>query len=332
MLMSNWDTQTISKDADYQSVATDGPIREILYGGEPFCGSPTEVFAYLGMPAGEDPVPGMVCVHGGGGQAFRQWVEMWLARGYAAIAMDLNGCGGNGERLANGGPEMNHAAQFSTSLPWQDMWTYHAVAAVLRAGSILRRHPRVDGERVGITGVSWGGYVTCIAVGVDARFACAIPVYGCGFLQHNSAEDWLKLFAGMTAEERRVWHERCDPSVYLGHAAMPMLFVSGTNDFAYPLDSLELSCALPKAVTRCVRQDMEHSHKHGWAPKEIALFADQHLRDGVPLPWIGRPVRVGAGVRAQYGGGVRRIEGVSALHHMSRRMERSQVAQVPGGY
>ncbi|MBT3295152.1 MAG: prolyl oligopeptidase family serine peptidase [Verrucomicrobia bacterium] len=300
--MSHWNINSLSRDARYRVVSTDGPIQEILFEGEPFLGKPTEVSAYIGVPAGNGPVPGMVCVHGGGGKAFRQWVEMWVARGYAAIAMDLNGCDGSGKRLANGGPEMNHEAQFDTALAWEDLWTYHAVAATMRAGSILSSHPAVDGARMGITGISWGGYVTCIAAGLDRRFGCAIPVYGCGFLQENSAEDWLKIFAEMSSEERQTWHDRCDPSIYLGRAEMPMLFVSGTNDAAYPLDSLEKSCALPRDVTRCVRHEMGHSHEHGWAPGEIALFADQHLQNGTPLPRIDRSLRVDGRVRSEYAG------------------------------
>ena len=36
-----------------------------------------------------------------------------------------------------------------------------------------------------------------------------------------------------------------DLSVYLAHAAMPFLWVTGANDFAYPLDSLQKSYRLP---------------------------------------------------------------------------------------
>jgi len=54
----------------------------------------TEIFAFVGIPEGatkENPVPGIVLVHGGGGTAFFQWVSYWVKRGYAAIAMDTDG-------------------------------------------------------------------------------------------------------------------------------------------------------------------------------------------------------------------------------------------------
>lgn len=38
-----------------------------------------------------EKVPGMVLVHGGGGTAFEDWVQLWVQRGYAAIAMDTCG-------------------------------------------------------------------------------------------------------------------------------------------------------------------------------------------------------------------------------------------------
>ncbi len=300
--MNNWDIRTLCGDVKYRILSSEGPIQTVLFENERFQGKPTEVFAYMGRPQAEGHVvAGMVCVHGGGGKAFRQWVEKWVERGYAAIAMDLSGRDGNGNRLAQGGPEQDHASKFSTTATWHDMWTYHAVAAVIRANSLLRQLPQVDAARIGITGISWGGYLTCITAGVDPRFACAIPVYGCGFLQKNSARDWMQIFADMTRKQRDAWHDRCDPSVYMGDITMPMLFVSGTNDFAYPPDILELSCRLPAGpVTRCVRAAMGHSHEAGWAPQEIGVFADQHLSAGPPLPSIQESHRTDLLVRAAF--------------------------------
>jgi len=301
--MMNWDIGALAGAIQYRVVETDGPMQAILYENEPFLGKPTEVFAYMGVPESNGQlVPGMVCVHGGGGKAFRQWVEMWVERGYAAIAMDLSGRDGSGSRLSNGGPEQDHEAKFSTTLAPQELWTYHAVAAVMRANSILHSLPSVNGAHIGLTGISWGGYVTCIAAGVDRRFACAIPVYGCGFLQHNSADDWMKIFAEMTPAQRQAWHDLCDPSVYLENATTPMLFVSGTNDFAYPLDILEMSCALPRDVKRCIRHEMAHGHEAGWAPLEIGIFADQHLANGSPLPSIVPCNRISRSITAKFTG------------------------------
>ena len=63
------------------------------------------------------------------------------------------------------------------------------------------RLPGVDPDRIGVTGISWGGYLTCIVAGVDPRFRFAAPVYGCGFLGDNSA--WLPEFQKMGPEKIR---------------------------------------------------------------------------------------------------------------------------------
>jgi hypothetical protein len=52
------------------------------------------VFAYIGYPPNaskNNKVPAVILVHGGAGTAFPQWVKIWNDKGYAAIAMDLEG-------------------------------------------------------------------------------------------------------------------------------------------------------------------------------------------------------------------------------------------------
>jgi hypothetical protein len=62
-----------------------------------------------------------------------------------------------------------------------------------------------------------------------------------------------------------------------------MLFVNGTNDSAYPLYSYQKSYRLVKNLNLCITVNMPHGHRQGWAPVEICLFIDQHLRGGKPL-------------------------------------------------
>src|SRR6266478_560879 len=278
-----WDLAVLEKVPAARWGAQMGLVQEVYYQGEPYHGKPTRVFAYLGRPAsGKGPFPAMVLVHGGGGKAFRAWAEHWANRGYVALAMDTAGCGPDGP-LPDGGPDQGDAAKFRdfTSADEKDMWTYHAVAAVIRGHSLLRSLPEVDPQRLGITGISWGGYLTCIVAGLDDRLRVAVPVYGCGFIDQNST--WLPAFQKMSAPERKRWVDHFEPSRYLGRARMPVLFVNGTNDFAYPLDSYQKSYRLVKNRALCVTVNLPHGHGEGWAPVEIGLFVDQHLRGAKPL-------------------------------------------------
>ena len=261
--------------------------------GTPWKGRPTRVFAYCGLPSSRpgQQVPAMVLVHGGGGSAFHHWVKLWVSRGYAAIAMDTCGCisGGGHEnhtRHPDGGPA-GWGGFDQIDEPTGDQWTFHAVSAVIRAHSLLRSFPQVDPARIGITGVSWGGYLTCIAAGIDQRFAFAAPVYGCGFLTGNST--WLGDFENMKPGSSERWRRLWDPSVYLPQVKCPMLWVNGTNDFAFPMDSWQKSYRLPGGSrTLSLRVRMEHAHPPGENVTEIHALAEALFRNGSPLPQITR--------------------------------------------
>jgi hypothetical protein len=183
--------------------------------------------------------------------------------------------------------------------PREDQWTYHAVADVILAHSLIRSLPEVDAERTGVTGISWGGYLTCIAAGVDPRFRLAVPVYGCGFYRDTVFADQLKQLSPEAAARWMAWW---DPSVYLGSAELPMLWVTGSNDFAYTLDALQLSYRLPKGSRAlCIRLRMPHGHGGpGENPEDIRMFADSLLKDGVPLPRITGTGREGMNAWAAY--------------------------------
>jgi dienelactone hydrolase len=281
-------------------------MKSLFYEGLSFQGKPTRVFAYYGVPknvAGRR-VPAMVLVHGGGGTAFDAWVRLWNSRGYAAIAMDLCGCVpigayGNWHRHSAGGPA-GWGGFDQIDWPAKDQWTYQAVADVLLAHSLLRSFPEIDPQRIGVTGISWGGYLTCIVAGVDPRFQFAVPVYGCGFLGDDSA--WLAEFKRLGPEKAGRWLSWWDPSVYLRHAKMPMLWVTGSNDFAYPMDSLQKSYRLPRSPhTLCLRLRMPHGHGGaGENPAEIHAFANALLEHGVPLARITGQGRQGQQVWATY--------------------------------
>ena len=302
-----WDLKQLSETPAFEWVDQKSSVRSLFYAGEPYGGQATRVFAYYASPTtipdspsrNDKKFPAVVLIHGGGGTAFREWAELWANRGYAAIAMDLAGHRpnegqnahqqNNRTRLSDGGPNQGDDEKFgSVDKPPTEQWSYHAVAAAIRAHSLLRSFPEVDANRTAVTGISWGGYLTCIVSGVDQRFKAAVPVYGCGFLHDNSA--WLARFEKMSPEQRQRWVTLWDPSKYLPAVSMPILFVNGTNDFAYPLDSYMKSFdAVPAAKQLRVSVNLPHGHPPGWAPREIGLFIDQHLGRGAALPSLSDP-------------------------------------------
>lgn len=272
--------------------ARTGLVQQVWYDGEPLHGKPTRIFAYLGRPEkGAGPFPAIVLVHGGGGKAFQEWATYWAKRGYMALAMDLSGNGPDG-RLPDGGPDQSDQTKFRnfSDTESKDMWTYHAVAAVIRGHSLLAAQPEVDPRRIGITGISWGGYLTCIVAGIDDRLKVAVPVYGCGFLHENSY--WKdKSLAAMNPEARERWIRNFDPSQYLSGVDCPILFLNGSNDFAYPMDSYRKSYELVRPSLRTVSVKVRLKHGHYWEFGEVDSFVDSVLIGGKPLAKLA-PVQI----------------------------------------
>ena len=289
-----WNVRQLNKAPEFQWLKQEGKVHQLKYTSEAYHGKPTSVFAYYASPAtlGEKTdgkkFPGIVLVHGGGGTAFSEWAELWARRGYAAIAMDLAGRGEGRKRLEDGGPDQSHDDKFGTiDGPNKDQWSYHAVANVILGHSLLLSFDDVDNDHTAITGISWGGYLTCIVAGLDQRFQVAMPVYGCGYLRDNSA--WVASeFSKMTPEQIEKWHTLWDPSMYIGSATMPVIFLNGTNDFAYPIDSHAKTCALVKGEKNySIQLNMRHGHIFNFP--EFVLFIDQYIKGSTPMPVVSRP-------------------------------------------
>jgi dienelactone hydrolase len=270
-------------------------VQEVYYEGEPYQGKPTRVFAYLGKPEGTAPFdgkfPAILLIHGGGGKAFANWAELWARRGYVALAMDLGGQGPNAP-LPDGGPQQGNNEKFRDFTiedgDYKNMWTYQSIAAILRGHALLIAQPEVNPNKIAVTGISWGGYLTCILAGVDPKLQVAVPVYGCGFIHENSP--WkINSLNPMTPEQRNRWVSLFDPSSHLGRATIPIFFVNGTND-VYPLDSYEKSYRLPKGETT-ISITLRRPHAHIFTFKEVDTFIDSVIFKNVkpstkPLPKV----------------------------------------------
>lgn len=294
----------------------DQPVHSLTYAGEKYQGHDTEVFAFyaspitLGNAKAGAKFPGVVLIHGGGGTAFAEWVHLWAKRGYAAIAMDLSGSrppdpvfdpksgavvGHQSDsklrtRLPNGGPNHGHPEKFdSIGGDTSDDWPFHAAASVIRAHTLLRSFPEVDADHTAVTGISWGGYTTCLVASLDNRFKAAVPVYGCGFL--HEGESVQKPSIDKLGDRKADWVREYDPGSLLPRCHVPILFVNGTNDVHYVLDSYMKSYnAVPGEKQMRIQINMPHGHPPGWAPQEIGLFIDSKCRAGKPLPVPGKPV------------------------------------------
>ncbi|MFG0289442.1 MAG: alpha/beta hydrolase family protein, partial [Rhodopirellula sp. JB044] len=265
-------------------------IRPIYFNALPYEGKPTKVFAWLGLPEQSQAdsrdrktVPGIVLVHGGGGTAFREWVKRWNDHGFAAISIAHEGQLERREASRKWakhdwpGPWRRGHYQ-DVDKPIEDQWMYHALADTILANSLLRSLPEVNPDQVGVMGVSWGGVITSTVMGIDSRFAFAIPTYGCGDMA--DAENHWGRALGNNDFYRQVW----DPVNYLPDAKMPAMWFSWPRDNHFPLGSQAASYRATKGPNMVVLlPGMRHSSRASWTPPDSYAFAKSIVAD--QRPW-----------------------------------------------
>ena len=302
----------ILPDLKYMPEYNADNIKALTYDGMPIGESKTKVFAYLGYPdiADGEKVPAIVLVHGGGGHAYYKWVRMWNELGYAAIAMDttgyypaaVNGAGGeegdnvkwvhgiNGNSdFADDGytdsPDNDHMS--SSEAPLDTQWMYHAVADTILAHNILLDDPRIDSEKIGITGISWGGVITSLAIGYDNRYAFAIPIFGAGYMSDNT-RSISNCFQGEMTKKLWLAEER------FNNVTMPVFWFNWNKDVHFSMETTSWSYRdtvknNPLTIIS-LKDGMNHSHYHGWVCKENFVFADSVVKGTVGFPrFINQP-------------------------------------------
>ncbi|CAA6697043.1 MULTISPECIES: S9 family peptidase [unclassified Lentimonas] len=262
-----------------------GDIKAVFYDSIDYNGQPKRVFAYIGVPKSDKPVPAMVLVHGGGGTAFHKWVKLWNDRGYAAIAMDLEGH--LPENVASGGGRLSHdhsgpsrVGRFNDAeKPLEAQWMYHAVSDIFVAHTLLASLPQVDADRIGVTGISWGGILSSLVSGIDDRYKCAMPVYGAGYLYESYGH-----FKSVSGDAQKYW----DPARHFKDGSVPTLWVNSDVDghFSINITSHSFETTSDHAWMT-IHPGMKHGHGAGWDPKrvpEIYALADFYLKgEGAPL-------------------------------------------------
>jgi dienelactone hydrolase len=274
-------------------------LQAVYLEGLPYQGRPTRFAVYYGLPpeAAHGKVPGIVLVHGGKGTAYADWVRLWNARGYAAIAFDHAATLPIGTQSfppnPQGGPVMHAGGNIND--PVADQWMYHAVANAILAHSFLLSLPGVDASRTGITGISWGGVLCDIVPSIDRRFRFAVSVYGTGNISNDHQDGTCFVRPAGPLAERELWRKLWDPANFLERIEIPMLWVTSPNDFAFTLRALRMSAAQVKSpLTVSILPVKTHSLPAGWAPEEIRAFADSQAGKGKPLNRITAQGREGA--------------------------------------
>ena len=248
-------------------------------------GSPTYVFAFVGIPATatkDNPVPGIVLVHGGGGTAFPDWVKMWNDKGYAAIAIDTEGKIPNEnvglkstenvsfESIKHHGPANTGYKDYAN--PANEQFLYHAIAGTIVANSFLSSFEQVDSKKIGLTGISWGGVITTNTAAYDDRFAFVAPVYGAVAMTGTAG-----LFGTLYSTYPRcssLW----DNVEILRSCRTPILFINWDGDPYFTVDATEKCANIAINGRTLFIPNLHHSHWQGANIQGLFHFANSVLQ------------------------------------------------------
>ena len=116
------------------------------------------------LPPGAGPHPAVVLVHGAGAdgrEPYRSLADFFARHGIAALIYDKRGVA-------------------DSAGDWQLASFEDLADDAIAAAQLLRTRPKIDPARVGLWGISQGGWITPIAAARSADIAFIIPVSGSG--------------------------------------------------------------------------------------------------------------------------------------------------------
>ena len=187
----------------------------------------TRVQGWLMKPAGwreGDSSPLVLAVHGGPhgmyGYGFNAAFQAYAARGYAVLFINPRGSTGYGQKFSDG-----------TLREWGGGDYRDLMAGVDEA---LRKYPWIDRNRMGVTGGSYGGFMTNWIVTQTPRFRAAVASASVSnlvsFYATSLYQDLIHAeFGGFPWDDyEQLW--RWSPIRYVRDAQTPLLLIHGELD------------------------------------------------------------------------------------------------------
>ena len=237
----------------------------------------TVISAFMWLPFNlkrDGHAPGIVYPHGGPtGQTVDVFDRTALAlasRGYVVIAPNPRGSTGYGRAFQDGNLK---------DLGGGDLEDEVAAKRFIVATGY------VDPHKVGITGGSYGGYMTLMAVGkTPTEWAAAVEQYGIIDWAHMYVTEGPTLQAyqrGLlgTPEADPAVYKATSPHTYIHEERAPLLVLQGDNDMRVPRTQAEQVVTALKADGRTVDVHFYPNEGHGFVKRENQIDALTRLVD-----------------------------------------------------
>lgn len=254
-------------------------------------GTPLE--AWMICPAGATgPVPTVLDIHGGPqcawGPGFWHFSHALAARGIATLMPNPRGSSGYSEAFVS-------AIQGSFAQP-ADTDVLSAVDEAVRLGL-------ADPDRLGLAGISYGGYLSSWLLGQTTRFKAAVPEQIIANLisEHGTSDVGREIIrtrfkTNVSGGFELLWKN--SPLAYAHRATTPTLLVQCENDVRCPMGQAEeMFVALREAG--CAVEFLRIPGSAHAGPQISGISALMRARDEPVLEWFTRHLLAPAGAAPQ---------------------------------
>jgi dipeptidyl aminopeptidase/acylaminoacyl peptidase len=228
--------------------------------------------------------PAILNIHGGPhaafGATFFHEMQVWANAGYFVFYCNPHGSDGRGNAFGD-------MRGIYGSIDYEDIMAF--------TDAVLAAWPDIDASRLGVTGGSYGGYMTNWIIGHTNRFRCAASqrsisdwaisemVSDCGY-QRNAA----KMGASALEDHEKVWFH--SPLKYAGNVTTPTLFLHSYEDYrCHHTQAIAMYTAIRQRGVEsrlCIFKGENHELSRSGKPKnrisrmtEILTWMDRHLKN-----------------------------------------------------
>jgi dipeptidyl aminopeptidase/acylaminoacyl peptidase len=187
------------------------------------------------LPEGADQktsIPVILDIHGGPktvyGEVYYHEMQVWVSKGFAVMFCNPRGSDGKGNAFAD------IRGKYGT-IDYEDILDF--------TDAVLEKYPNLDRARIGVTGGSYGGFMTNWIIGHTDRFACAatqrsisnwtsfhgVSDIGYFFTPDQTGANLMKA----PDYEKLWWHS---PLKYASNFKTPTLVIHSKADYRCPID------------------------------------------------------------------------------------------------
>lgn len=209
-----------------------GEVEEVWFKGA----AGNDLQGWILKPPGFDPsrkYPSILEIHGGPllqyGNLFMHEFYFLAAQGYVVYFCNPRGGQGYGEEHARAIWGNHGTADYDDVMAWVDF---------------VAQKPYIDTERMGVTGGSYGGFMTNWIIGHTHRFSAAVTQRSISNrTSHYGSSDvnWRRemMFGDEPPWENVENYWRQSPLKYIGNARTPTLVIHSENDMRCPIEQGE---------------------------------------------------------------------------------------------